>query len=110
MLLPLYLLSTVINLCCVVLYEWLSCPPPSIIFLCTTQKANKQDYWIGSCRNNSPCICLIKADWQAFVVNPAGGGVELFISPHCSSMFTPPTLVMHESPAVLWAKEGNQLT
>lgn len=49
---------------------------------------------------------MIKPDWQAFVVNPAPR-VEVFISLYSSTMFTPPILVMHESPAVLWAREGN---
>lgn len=87
------------------LYGLLSCLP--IIFLSITQKANKQDYWIGTCSNNSPCICLIKPDWQAFVVNPAPR-VEVFISLHSrlQARVHTPTLVMHESPSVLWAREG----
>lgn len=87
------------------LYGLLSCLP--IIFLSITQKANKQDYWIGTCSNNSPCICLIKPDWQAFVVNPAPR-VEVFISLHSRLQVRvhTPTLVMHESPSVLWAREG----
>lgn len=86
------------------LYGCLSCLP--IIILYIAQNANKQNYCIGSCSNNSPCIYLIKPDWQAFVVNPSPR-LEVFISLHSSSMFTPPSLVMHESPAVLWAREGN---
>lgn len=68
-----------------------------IVWASFTQKANKQDHWNFSCWRY-----LIKPDWQVFAGNPSCR-VE---APPPNSMFTPPSLVTHESTAVLWAREG----
>lgn len=49
-------------------------------------------------------MCLIAADWQVFVVNPAPGA-QVFVSLLAGSVFTPP-LQSCMNPTELWAREG----